>query len=1042
MHPVTPSSLNPSPNLAQPPSGFKELLENEAPLSEFQNSVSIDQIHNMLIEGSTLLGWACSNGRTDVVEWLLDSHANIEAPNGINLFTPLHLAATHGQAETVECLLRRGASKERLSSDGITPLFLAAQKGNIDCVRILLQYQAKVDSDNLTMELSPLHTAAYYCHDDVIRLLLENGASIDKLSKMNKTPLFFAANQGRISTIKTLLDYHPNIDSTNERDWTAVHLAAHKGHAEALELLLSRGALKERYTTTAMTPLYLAAAGGHDECVKVLLKFGANIDCPNTLLKMMPLHIAAYHGHEKVLRLLLANKALIEAYSEDLKTPLFIAASEGKMDAVGILLEHRALIDSPNIGDSWTPLQGAAHSGYGDTVRLLLANGASATIYTVSGSSAIHLASLRGNTYCVKALLDQIDVNYPTLFNQWTPLHFAAYNGNEETLKLLLEKGATTEALTGTELSTALYLAANQQKTGSVKILLNFKANINSENTKDKLTPLHIAAHMGYQETLDLLIKEQASLTSLASDGSTALGFAIKGGKIECVQKLLDAGVSIESSAGPEGWTPLCLSVYSNQIEILRSLLKRGANTETINQANTTALGWALWYNKSEAVAVLLDHGAQLANALIEWRSPIASLINKESPKMLEDLGDHLIKQLKQCVEEFQEAFQETGYSDQFYVAGIANPLSLLRVIGNISILLSGIDPNTNANFPPKLQETLTNLFTHYSEKSIFPIGQIIQSTQFQNVLRHFLEEKIEEIEKNKDNESSLSKLHPQIREFNIALRSCLKFYPLLFSPSSIAIYQKSIQVIHEEGIVIHEEGMHLEEKTKQQLSLLKQQDKAKREKEFDSKDAFILLAEFGLGVADEKENINAAESYLNLIHCEAVDLFNAGIQTGQDLRALGIDLSLKNLCNKIQATTDFEMKQQLWKKLSEKSQIIAEFLHELSLPHLVIRKAWSNLEDSVDSLVKRTDKMPSEEEEKNCLNEIIASHKKYAQSLLSLYISQGAGKLEELLKDNNKESLADWRMTHSQSELFSLIPQDDVPSTGAGKKRKNPNQN
>ena len=88
-----------------------------------------------------------------------------------------------------------------------TALHLAAQAGNLETVRELLDgvYQVDVDNKNWD-EQTPSHLAAAEGHSDVLKLLLQSdpNAIFDKDEEDN-TPLHLAATRKQSSTVETLL---------------------------------------------------------------------------------------------------------------------------------------------------------------------------------------------------------------------------------------------------------------------------------------------------------------------------------------------------------------------------------------------------------------------------------------------------------------------------------------------------------------------------------------------------------------------------------------------------------------------------------------------------------------------------------------------------------------------------------------------------------------------------------------------------------------------------------------------------------------------
>jgi len=58
--------------------------------------------------------------------------------------TPLHLAALNNNYECLKLLIEKDAYIESLTDEDCTPLHLASKKGNFECVQILLNSGANI----------------------------------------------------------------------------------------------------------------------------------------------------------------------------------------------------------------------------------------------------------------------------------------------------------------------------------------------------------------------------------------------------------------------------------------------------------------------------------------------------------------------------------------------------------------------------------------------------------------------------------------------------------------------------------------------------------------------------------------------------------------------------------------------------------------------------------------------------------------------------------------------------------------------------------
>ena len=148
-----PAQVSPTPNgaeqaLAQ--AAFSGKLDDVRRL--VSQGVAVDSLDP---EKHTSLMWASFNGHTPVVAFLLESGAKIEAKD-VNGRTPLMFASSGPFQKTVELLLKKGAQVDVQGKlEGFTALMTAAAEGQLEVVRLLLEYGADpglVDKDGDTAE--------------------------------------------------------------------------------------------------------------------------------------------------------------------------------------------------------------------------------------------------------------------------------------------------------------------------------------------------------------------------------------------------------------------------------------------------------------------------------------------------------------------------------------------------------------------------------------------------------------------------------------------------------------------------------------------------------------------------------------------------------------------------------------------------------------------------------------------------------------------------------------------------------------------------
>jgi len=161
---------------------------------------------------STPLHKACAGGKPghlSAVRQLLQGGADVHALNKWRE-TPLLTAANHGQAAAVEALLRSGGDPCKCTDTGWSPLSIAAYKGHDDVVRLLLEEGAPTEEADPT--LSALLQAATKGLPDTVELLLRHGADHTVTTKKGDTALSILVEQNLIdAAVEMVTEYKASV---------------------------------------------------------------------------------------------------------------------------------------------------------------------------------------------------------------------------------------------------------------------------------------------------------------------------------------------------------------------------------------------------------------------------------------------------------------------------------------------------------------------------------------------------------------------------------------------------------------------------------------------------------------------------------------------------------------------------------------------------------------------------------------------------------------------------------------------------------------
>ncbi|KFV06620.1 Ankyrin repeat and SOCS box protein 3, partial [Pterocles gutturalis] len=225
----------------------------------------------------------------------------------------LHLSARHGSLECVRFLLEAGADPNELTTEATTALFLAVENEHADIVTFLLQHGANVRGPHCWSGWNSLHQASFQGCTEIMKILLEKGASKECQDDFGITPLFVAAQYGKLESLRLLVSHGADVNCRAKDRATPLLIAAQEGHVECVELMLSKGADPNLYCNEDnwQLPIHAAAEMGHKKILELLIPVTNRI-CDKGKGKVSPVYSAVYGGNKECLEMLLK-----EGYSPD-----------------------------------------------------------------------------------------------------------------------------------------------------------------------------------------------------------------------------------------------------------------------------------------------------------------------------------------------------------------------------------------------------------------------------------------------------------------------------------------------------------------------------------------------------------------------------------------------------------------------------------------------------------------------------------------------------------------------------------------------------
>jgi len=213
--------------------------------------------------------------------------------------------------------------------------------------------------------------------------------------------------------------------------------------------------------------------------------------------------------------------------------------------------------------------------------------------------------------------------------------------------------------------ASAISVATKNRNIPVMKVLLNYKADLEIEDFRGQTTIFHAArfyksstdgiADTDGSSALSLLIKKGANMDAKDKKGKTALHVAAEKGDIPVMKLLLDSSLPIKKGANinakdNEGETALCVAAEKGDIPVMELLMDSGADIEIGDNLGETPIFHVK--KQSGALSLLIKNGAKI-NAK-----------NKNGQTAL---------RVAQCKKEFEWGFDLLENGAEFKIAKDAN---------------------------------------------------------------------------------------------------------------------------------------------------------------------------------------------------------------------------------------------------------------------------------------------------------------------------------------------------------------------------------
>ena len=151
--------------------------------------------------------------------------------------TPLIWASQKDAYRVAKLLISRNAFKFTAKNDGTQAIHLAANFNSTKVLKLLIQNGVSIDEPN-PFGSTPLSYASQLDRANVaVKYLVEHGAFINSKGEASKTPLMWASEKNAIKNVKYLIKNCADTNLTSDKDETALAIARRLNFSELVDVL-------------------------------------------------------------------------------------------------------------------------------------------------------------------------------------------------------------------------------------------------------------------------------------------------------------------------------------------------------------------------------------------------------------------------------------------------------------------------------------------------------------------------------------------------------------------------------------------------------------------------------------------------------------------------------------------------------------------------------------------------------------------------------------------------------------------------------------